>query len=222
MMAAGGHPAASVMDQYHQLMAHFLATERAVMMGFFGQPQAEPTAGLPMPQPMMQPAPMPAPAAYAPAPAVMPMPMPMPQAPMAPAPASPVPAAPAPAPAPIPAPAAPAVAEPAAPAVAEAPAPAAEPAAAGTATRSVGDELLAVVADRTGYPPEMLNLDAEMEADLGIDSIKRVEIAGAMLEILDLSEDDIDQEELIGARSLREAIAVLEGAAGGGGSAPFE
>jgi acyl transferase domain-containing protein/NAD(P)-dependent dehydrogenase (short-subunit alcohol dehydrogenase family)/NAD(P)H-dependent flavin oxidoreductase YrpB (nitropropane dioxygenase family) len=33
-----------------------------------------------------------------------------------------------------------------------------------------------VVADRTGYPGEMLGLDQDVEADLGIDSIKRLEI----------------------------------------------
>jgi acyl transferase domain-containing protein/NAD(P)-dependent dehydrogenase (short-subunit alcohol dehydrogenase family) len=36
--------------------------------------------------------------------------------------------------------------------------------------------LLAVVSELTGYPPEMLDLDMDLEADLGIDSIKRVEI----------------------------------------------
>ncbi len=34
--------------------------------------------------------------------------------------------------------------------------------------------------DRTGYPIETLGLDLDMEADLGIDSIKRVEILGKM------------------------------------------
>lgn len=38
--------------------------------------------------------------------------------------------------------------------------------------------LLAIVSERTGYPAEMLNLDLDLEADLGIDSIKRVEILG--------------------------------------------
>ena len=33
-----------------------------------------------------------------------------------------------------------------------------------------------MVSDLTGYPPEMLDLDMDLEADLGIDSIKRVEI----------------------------------------------
>ncbi|MEN0004066.1 MAG: beta-ketoacyl synthase N-terminal-like domain-containing protein, partial [Bacteroidota bacterium] len=40
--------------------------------------------------------------------------------------------------------------------------------------------LLEVVSEKTGYPAEMLELDMDMEADLGIDSIKRVEIFGAL------------------------------------------
>jgi acyl transferase domain-containing protein/NADP-dependent 3-hydroxy acid dehydrogenase YdfG len=39
--------------------------------------------------------------------------------------------------------------------------------------------LLKIASERTGYPEDMLGLDLEMEADLGIDSIKRVEILGA-------------------------------------------
>lgn len=40
--------------------------------------------------------------------------------------------------------------------------------------------LLEIVSEKTGYPTEMLELNMDMEADLGIDSIKRVEILGAM------------------------------------------
>jgi acyl transferase domain-containing protein/NAD(P)H-dependent flavin oxidoreductase YrpB (nitropropane dioxygenase family)/NAD(P)-dependent dehydrogenase (short-subunit alcohol dehydrogenase family) len=40
--------------------------------------------------------------------------------------------------------------------------------------------LLQIVSGRTGYPSEMLDLDLDLEADLGIDSIKRVEIVGAL------------------------------------------
>ncbi|MFT5695665.1 MAG: hypothetical protein ACI9QQ_001644, partial [Myxococcota bacterium] len=40
--------------------------------------------------------------------------------------------------------------------------------------------LLEVVSEKTGYPPEMLNMEMELEADLGIDSIKRVEILSSM------------------------------------------
>lgn len=37
-------------------------------------------------------------------------------------------------------------------------------------------DLLRAVSERTGYPEDMLDLDAHMEADLGIDSIKRIEV----------------------------------------------
>ncbi len=40
--------------------------------------------------------------------------------------------------------------------------------------------LLEIVRDRTGYPIETLGLDLDLEADLGIDSIKRVEILGKL------------------------------------------
>ncbi|MBL4657530.1 MAG: acyltransferase domain-containing protein, partial [Flavobacteriales bacterium] len=43
---------------------------------------------------------------------------------------------------------------------------------------SIESSLLAVIAEKTGYPSEMLELTMDMEADLGIDSIKRVEIFG--------------------------------------------
>ncbi len=42
--------------------------------------------------------------------------------------------------------------------------------------------LLSVVSELTGYPPEMLDLDMDIESDLGIDSIKRVEILSALEE----------------------------------------
>ena len=44
-------------------------------------------------------------------------------------------------------------------------------------------QLLEVVSDKTGYPVEMLELDMDTEADLGIDSLKRVEIVGALCAI---------------------------------------
>ena len=45
---------------------------------------------------------------------------------------------------------------------------------------AVANRLLEIVRDRTGYPIEMLKLDLDLEADLGIDSIKRVEILGTL------------------------------------------
>jgi acyl carrier protein len=46
----------------------------------------------------------------------------------------------------------------------------------------ISTTLLTVVSEKTGYPEEMLEMDMDMESDLGIDSIKRVEILGAMQE----------------------------------------
>lgn len=48
----------------------------------------------------------------------------------------------------------------------------------------VAARLLTIVQERTGYPAEMLRLDLDLEADLGIDSIKRVEILGTLRELL--------------------------------------
>src|SRR6185369_6871750 len=42
--------------------------------------------------------------------------------------------------------------------------------------------MLEVVAAKTGYPVEMIGMEMELEADLGIDSIKRVEILAAVRE----------------------------------------
>jgi acyl transferase domain-containing protein/NAD(P)H-dependent flavin oxidoreductase YrpB (nitropropane dioxygenase family)/NAD(P)-dependent dehydrogenase (short-subunit alcohol dehydrogenase family) len=46
------------------------------------------------------------------------------------------------------------------------------------------DCLMSLVQDRTGYPRDVLGMDENLEADLGIDSIKRVEIIGALLKWL--------------------------------------
>jgi polyketide-type polyunsaturated fatty acid synthase PfaA len=103
-------------------------------------------------------------------------------------------AAPAPAPLQVAAPAP--VMAPPAPAAAPAPVQVAAPAAvaptpaekpAQIAASSAGSTdlealLLDVVVETTGYPKEMLNTDMSIEADLGIDSIKRVEILSIMVE----------------------------------------
>src|SRR3546814_8641310 len=63
-------------------------------------------------------------------------------------------------------------------------APPAAPAAAAAPAVDYASLLIGIVAERTGYPHEMLGLDADLEADLGIDSIKRVEILGAFQKAL--------------------------------------
>jgi acyl carrier protein/NAD(P)-dependent dehydrogenase (short-subunit alcohol dehydrogenase family) len=48
----------------------------------------------------------------------------------------------------------------------------------------IADTLLAVVSEKTGYPVEMLEMEMGLDSDLGIDSIKRVEILSALQERL--------------------------------------
>ncbi|MGC9493392.1 type I polyketide synthase, partial [Vibrio genomosp. F10] len=68
--------------------------------------------------------------------------------------------------------------------------------------------MLAVVAEKTGYPTEMLDLDMDMEADLGIDSIKRVEILGTVQdEMPNLPE--LNPEDLAECRTLGEIVAYM-------------
>ena len=50
----------------------------------------------------------------------------------------------------------------------------------GARSATITARLLEIVRDRTGYPIETLGLDLDIEADLGIDSIKRVEILGKL------------------------------------------
>lgn len=48
----------------------------------------------------------------------------------------------------------------------------------------IASVLLEIISDKTGYPQEMLALDMTLDSDLGIDSIKRVEILSALQEAL--------------------------------------
>jgi len=75
----------------------------------------------------------------------------------------------------------------------------------------VANVLLQLVAERTGYPPEMLSPDADLEADLGIDSIKRVEILGALRQKVATAPG---LEDLSRLRTLGQIAAALEAAAG--------
>ncbi|MCF2858936.1 SDR family NAD(P)-dependent oxidoreductase [Pseudoalteromonas sp. SMS1] len=65
--------------------------------------------------------------------------------------------------------------------------------------------LLKIVGDKTGYPADVLNLDMDLEADLGIDSIKRVEIFGAMQQSLG-QDIALPADELSALASLRDIV----------------
>jgi NAD(P)-dependent dehydrogenase (short-subunit alcohol dehydrogenase family) len=55
---------------------------------------------------------------------------------------------------------------------------------AGSSTNEISWVLLQVVAEKTGYPIESLDLSLSLDADLGVDSIKRVEILSTLQERL--------------------------------------
>ncbi|WP_066423917.1 type I polyketide synthase [Anabaena sp. 4-3] len=79
----------------------------------------------------------------------------------------------------------------------------------------LGNNLLAIISDKTGYPVEMLELEMDMEADLGIDSIKRVEILGGLQELYpDLPKPNL--EELAEKRTIGQIIEFLQGNAASG------
>ena len=74
-----------------------------------------------------------------------------------------------------------------------------------------------VVAEKTGYPSDMLELGMDMEADLGIDSIKRVEILGAVQdEIPNLPE--LNPEDLAELRTLGQIVDYMQEKAGAAAS----
>ena len=72
--------------------------------------------------------------------------------------------------------------------------------------------LVETVAEKTGYPAEMLELEMRLDADLGIDSIKRVEIFSAIQDRLP-GIRAAGPEEIGTLGTLRDIVAFLEGAA---------
>ncbi|MCP3927136.1 MAG: SDR family NAD(P)-dependent oxidoreductase [Desulfobacterales bacterium] len=70
------------------------------------------------------------------------------------------------------------------------------------------DTMLSTVSEKTGYPKEMLELDMDMEGDLGIDSIKRVEIMSAVMESFpDLPQ--VNPDDLAALKTLGQIIEVF-------------
>jgi acyl transferase domain-containing protein/NAD(P)H-dependent flavin oxidoreductase YrpB (nitropropane dioxygenase family) len=71
--------------------------------------------------------------------------------------------------------------------------------------------LQGIVSERTGYPIEMLDPDLDLEADFGIDSIKRAEIAGSLVQALGISGSQQSHavERLVRVRTMRQMRAEL-------------
>ena len=77
-----------------------------------------------------------------------------------------------------------------------------------SALSNLSDVLLEVVADKTGYPTDMLNLEMNLDSDLGIDSIKRVEILSALQDKLpDLP--TVSADDLAALQTLQQIIEYM-------------
>ena len=75
--------------------------------------------------------------------------------------------------------------------------------------------LLDVVADKTGYPSDMLSMDMSLEADLGIDSIKRVEILSEMMKRAP-GLPKVDTKKMASLNTLGEIVQTMNDHLGGG------
>ena len=54
----------------------------------------------------------------------------------------------------------------------------------------VKERVLALVAEKTGYPVDMLDLDLDLEADLGVDTVKQAEVMATIREAYGIARDD--------------------------------
>ncbi|HMM40682.1 MAG TPA: beta-ketoacyl synthase N-terminal-like domain-containing protein, partial [Thermomicrobiales bacterium] len=203
-LAGGSDRVSDVMARHQQVMQQFLETQRSVMLAYLGAYRPAPeqrwieasvvprervveipphTAPLPSNGHSRVETPPPAVSQAPPAPPRQPIPV------VEAAPPPPQPVAPAPA-----------------PVVESVPVASQQP----LGREQLIELLLSVVSDRTGYPPEMLGLDADLEADLGIDSIKRVEIAGTMMQSLPVPEGTTpDIERITASRTLNQVVDAL-------------
>ncbi len=86
--------------------------------------------------------------------------------------------------------------------------------------KALSEALLNVVSEKTGYPAETLELGMDIEADLGIDSIKRVEILGAMRDQFP-ELPQLKPEELAELRTLGQIVEYMNAHIGGGVPSPL-
>ena len=87
------------------------------------------------------------------------------------------------------------------------------PVAPAVAVLPVGQMLLDIISQSTGYPPESLDPDLDLEADLSIDSIKRQEVVGQLCERIGVgsgSDKDAMLEQLSSLKTLRAMTTWLE------------
>ena len=67
-------------------------------------------------------------------------------------------------------------------------------------------------AERTGYPLELIEADLDLEADLGIDSVKRVEVVGHVGEVLGVDVKKLDFSQALSVSDIAEVLVGSQGA----------
>ena len=72
----------------------------------------------------------------------------------------------------------------------DSPAEAFEPAPSPTASADIEPRVLAIVSEETGYPTDLLDMDLDLEADLGIDTVKQAEVFASIRESYEIPFDD--------------------------------
>lgn len=77
----------------------------------------------------------------------------------------------------------------------------------------------AIVSEKTGYPPDMLDADMDLEGELGVDSIKQVEILSSLRDRLPHL-PEIEPERLVELRTIAAIAAMITAATPGGSPAP--
>lgn len=108
-----------------------------------------------------------------------------------------------------PAPAAPAPQPPKA-----APAQAPKPASVASPALDAAAIVRAIVSEKTGYPPDMLDADMDLEGELGVDSIKQVEILSSLRDRLPHL-PEIEPERLVELRTIAAIAAMIDAATPG-------
>ena len=82
---------------------------------------------------------------------------------------------------------------------------------AATAPRPTADDvrtaLLDALCEATGYPAEVIDPDMDLEADLGIDSVKQMQALGTVAERVGIQPESLDLSQ---ARTLRQIVECLE------------
>lgn len=73
--------------------------------------------------------------------------------------------------------------------------------------RNLEQEIKEMLSKMTGYDPEEIGLDAEFVKDLGIDSLKIIEIATAIEKTYNVTVKDM---QLMQLKTVREAVKLLQ------------